>query len=381
MFTSSIEDIFVALDRLVKQKGASISIKKELAHLASIDKETWEVVHRICNGDLRCGVGVRTLNEVLPGLIPFTPYLRCKSHRHIDKAKTPGIVQEKANGMYAEMIVEEDLIKFGTRDSHEIHQLDHLKEIFLDSIEGEDTVYMGELRVRDHDGSILDRATGNGIINKCIQNTAKPDDSLRVFFSIWDSVYLDHYREAKSPISYKERFDDVIDTVEILDNKGFCVIDYKYVETIAEAQEYANERIRRGEEGGVYKWLKATWSNSTSSQQFKIKARFEGELRAVRWEYGDKGKKHEHRMGRIIFETDDGLVRTAVGSGFSDEFREEDMEQYMGRIGELAFESVSESKSRKKGDPEYALYGPATFTCWRDDKKDETDTLKELMER
>lgn len=383
MVISTVDDIFKTLDVLSQQKGTSKRDKEHLSYIASIDKETWEIVNRICNDDLRCGCGVRTINKIHPGLIPFTPYLRCSSHRNLHKAKEIGIVQEKANGMYAEMVIENNKIKFGTRDSHEIHMLDHLKEIYLDAFDGLlDEVLMGELRVRNDDGSIADRATGNGIINQCIQGTADSKDAFRVFFSMWDIVDLIDYKNERCNVPYHKRLQILEEIVELIheDNEqAFQIIDYKYCSK-EEAQEYANEIIKNGGEGAVYKHIDAIWKHGTSTEQYKIKARFEGELRAIDWEYGDKGKKHEHRMGRIIFETDDGMVRTAVGSGFSDEFREEDMDKYMGRIGELFFESVSESKSRKDNEPKYALYGPAVFECWRDDK-DSTDTFTDLMER
>ena len=109
-----------------------------------------------------------------------------------------------------------------------------------------------------------------------------------------------------------------------------------------------------------------------------MKALFEAELRILSWDYGDKGKKHEHRMGRISVGTDDGLLVCSVGSGFSDELRDDNWDRHLGRICEIEYQEVSESKSRKDGVK--SLYGPPVFVCFRDDK-DITDTLEDLMNR
>jgi len=379
-----VDGIFKQLDSMALQKGASKQDKDFLSQLASIDEETWEIVQRVCVGDARAGINTRTINKVRKGTIKFTPYCRCSTKKKIQNIIYPAIWNEKANGAYAEMrITTKNIsrkIRFGTRDSHKIHKLKHLKNE-LRQISENNNVYCGELRVWNTDGSIMDRQTGNGIINQCIQGTVNKQLARRVFFSMWDCIPLDDYFAGKCTIPYDDRFERVKNLVTYVhDDTLFRAVKYQIVANLEEAQELTNAEILKGNEGGVLKNLKAPWKDGTSTENIKMKARFEGELRAIKWEHGDKGKRHEHRMGRIIFETDDGLVRTAVGSGFSDKMREEDMDKHMGRIAELEYESLSESKLRKSGTPKYKLYGPATFSCWRDDK-DTTDTLEDLKNR
>jgi len=153
-----------------------------------------------------------------------------------------------------------------------------------------------------------------------------------------------------------------------------------YIIAVSEedAQQYTNNAIKNEEEGGVLKNADATWKDGKSLDQIKLKQLYEGELRILGWNYGDKGKKHEHRMGRITVGTDDGLLVCSVGGGFSDKLRNDTWDSHIGRICEIEYQEVSESKSRKDGLK--SLYGPPTFKCFRDEK-DTTDTLDDLMNR
>ncbi len=366
--------LFAKLDALAEQDGASKFDKRDLGILASIDEETWEVVHRICNGDLRCGAGQRMINKVRPHTVPFTPYLRCSSKKQIHKATFPAIWQVKANGKYAEEVCTDGIV-FGSRDSHELHNLAHLKEAH-DKVRDRfpNNVYMGELRVWNEDGTIMGRQKGNGIINT---KDLDPEIAKRIFFSVWDCVPYEEYLNEKCPIPYDERLEDAKEMVEAIGNpKLFNIIETHIVRNMKEAQELTNKEIANGGEGGVLKKMKAIWKHGTSMEQFKMKRLYEGELRVVGWEYGDKGKKHEHRMGRVILETDDGKVRTACGGGFSDKLRDEDWDNHIGRIAEVEYEEVTLAK----GATVYALSGPCAWVDFRDGR-DKTDTFKELMYR
>ncbi|RLI66895.1 MAG: hypothetical protein DRO67_00590 [Candidatus Asgardarchaeum californiense] len=377
-------NLFSYLDTLSNQRGASNIDKDFLYQLASIDKETYEVVKRICKGDLRCGVGVRILNQVRPNTIPFTPYLRCSTRRHINNIVYPAIVQEKANGMYAEMRIDNGKITFGTRDSKKIKKLKHLKEVFWNCSASEheefnNIVLMGELRVYDKHGNVLDRQTGNGIINQCIQGTVNKKKAKRVFFTMWDAVPLEDYLNEKCSIPYYSRFN----TVEMFCKS--CACDYYFqpirnmiVHSEKDAQYYANDIIELGGEGAVLKNVRATWKHGTSLEQIKLKALYEAELRILSWDYGDKGKKHETVMGRITVGTDCGGLVCSIGGGFSDELRADNWDNNIGRICEIEYQDVSESKSRKDGVK--SLYGPPVFVCFRDDK-DKPDTLEDILNR
>ncbi len=374
----TVEQLFSMLDQLALQKGASAKDKNTLSLIASIDVPTYEVVQRIVNGDLRCGIGTKSVNKVRPKTVPFTAYLRCSSKRQLHKARFPAIWQVKANGKYAEMKCTEKLL-FGSRDSHKLKNLKHLKKMYkVVRDKFGHNVYMGELRVWNKDGTIMGRQKGNGLINtkNLDKNTAK-----RIFYSLWDCIPYCDYIEEKCLIPYDVRLDNVRAMVsaiaeEFQDNTSFAVIESFIVKDMELAQELTNKEIAKGGEGGVLKNTDATWKHGTSLDQFKMKRSLEAEVRVLAWEYGDKGKKNEHRMGRILLGTDDGRVKTYCGGGFSDKRREEDWDKHIGRIVEVVYEEVTLAR----GATVYALSGPAAFVDFRDGR-DKTDTYEDLSSR
>lgn len=371
------DTIFEWLDELSLQKGASKQDKYRLYQLASINEETYEVVKRICNGDLRCGAGQRTINRVRPKTVPFTAYLRCSSKRHLHKATFPALWQMKANGKYAEMVAT-NKIKFGSRDSHKLKNTKHLKKIYKEASKQfgfADQVLMGELRVWDKDYvNIMGRQEGNGIINT---KDLPREIAKRIFFSVWDMVPYADYKNEKYSVPYETRFEKVTTVIDAINtDRYFCVIETVIVNNMEEAQKLTNAEIEDGGEGGVLKNMCGLWKHGTSMDQFKMKRLYEGELRVLNWEFGDKDKKHEHRMGRIILGTDDGKVVTACGGGFSDKLREENWDNHLGRMVEVEYEEVTLAR----GATVYALSGPCAFVDFRDGR-DITDTYEELAKR
>lgn len=68
------EEIFKTLDKYADKKGVSKS-EIEYLHNACIDDSTCKVVGRIVNGDLRCGVNLKTWKEFFPSLFEHSPML------------------------------------------------------------------------------------------------------------------------------------------------------------------------------------------------------------------------------------------------------------------------------------------------------------------
>lgn len=72
---SDAQTIFNLLKILSSQSGASFNDRMALGMAASIDNETHEVVSRILNKDLRCGLGLKSWSKLLPDLTMHQPML------------------------------------------------------------------------------------------------------------------------------------------------------------------------------------------------------------------------------------------------------------------------------------------------------------------
>ena len=66
--TLPAQRLFLFLDKLAEQKGASKDDKNHLSYLASMSTKSVNVVNRIIKKDLRCGVAANTAQKCLPDL-------------------------------------------------------------------------------------------------------------------------------------------------------------------------------------------------------------------------------------------------------------------------------------------------------------------------
>ncbi len=320
---TSIDDIFNQLHVLSKKKGASDADKLKLAQSASIDNETWEVVQIIVKKNLRCGISGKTINSVRPGTVTLVPYCRCSSAKNIHRIKVPAFAQCKADGMFANNVCSPDNETiFLTRNGSIVRQLGKLrsriKNVLVNYPNG--VVPMGELVVV-RDGKILDRQTGNGILNQCIQGTALQEDADGVIFRIWDVIGYKEFWAGNDITPYGKRLSLTEEFVKAVDHPSVTVVYTEVINSIEEGREFYNKMRVNGEEGAVLKNKGAIWKFYTSLEQVKMKNEVDIELEIVDWYCGDSGKKYEKCLGGITLRSRCGKLITNVGSGFSDKMR------------------------------------------------------------
>lgn len=372
-------EIFSFLNKLAEQRGASDQDKYHLAKLASIDPETHKVVQMIVRKDAKCGFSAKLINKAYPNLITIMPYCRCstaKNKLHTINWDEGVFVQEKADGIFVNIIIHNGKIVLRSRNGNEIHQLDHIKDWINKHRKSEKSVvYMGELLIKQN-GKIVPRKTGNGIFNSCIQGTANPDIAKNAVVKLWDVVPYDDFWEGECLWLYKHRWKRVVNFVNKIDpdRKIFSLIPTKLIKEEKVANDFYKKIRSNGGEGTIIKKQTALWKNHTSPDQVKMKNISEAELRIVGWSYGEKDTKYEKMLGSLQCETDCGRVKVSI-SGFTDDQRKLDWDKEIGKIVSIEYESVINDK-KKEG---YSLYLPR-FDSIRFDR-DETDTLEDLLKR
>jgi DNA ligase 1 len=391
------EVIIKILEKLANQQGADNSIKSSLFLASSIDKETYAVVAMICDGDLRCGIGARTINKAMPNTIRIWSYKRCATSKHIDNLtfEPYASAQCKADGAFANMFIKDDLsISFFARSGKPIKCLQHLKSKIKDNtpliqygrrrgidhqlpnehIEGK--VYQGELRVFNPNGTIMSRKQGNGIINECIHGTVSPEVAKSVFFTVWNVVTIAEFFNGESESTYRDSFYQVNLLVHrVGSDKHIRIVKFENVSSLEEAYAFYRKMRYEGEEGAIIKNINAKWEDNQSGSfdDIKIKHSFECDLKVVGWNYGTKGKKYGETVGSVDFESECGKLKVNV-SGLLDSEREWDWDMMVGSICTVEAESVISSKSKST----YSLYTPS-FIEPREDKT-EANTLEEIIE-
>ena len=131
-----------------------------------------KVLERVIQKDLKCGVSISTANDVWHGLVTEYPVMLCSQFEQklVDKVKFPALVQTKMDGMRFNAIVRDGKVEYRSRNGKEIQLLGNLDSDFITLAGNIDCVFDGELLVASASG-VMDRQTGNGILNKANKGT------------------------------------------------------------------------------------------------------------------------------------------------------------------------------------------------------------------
>ena len=369
------DKIFTYLNKLASQRGVSDEEKKELTKLASKDKETYSVVQMIVRKDCKAGFSEKLLNKALPNFIKIVPYCRCSTEKKLDSIKfEEGVyIQEKVDGLFLNVIVEDKKITLLSRNGNQINQLDKIVES-IKKTNLTNTALMGELII-EREGKVLPRKIGNGIFNSAIQGTAEEKDLKGAKVRLWDYVSVDSFWKGEDSTPYSKRLKKLKTFLKENNPKYFELVDTRKISSLQEALDIYKEFRSEGKEGAIVKTKDAVWKNHTSPKQVKLKNISEAELRIVGWSYGEKDTKYENKLGSLQCESDDGTVKVSI-SGFTDAERDMDWNKEIGSIVSIEYESLITDKKRKDV---YSLYLPRFCSIRRD--RNETDTLNDLLKR
>jgi len=293
--------LFIFLETLSQQNGTSDSDKGRLAELCSVDVKTKKLIHMVINKDAKCGFGAKTINKARPDTVYIEPYMRCSTEKKKDKIVYPAIAQQKADGMFNNLkIFKDGVLDFRTRNGKKIHQLNKLEALLQKRIPKKyrDLVIHGELEVMKN-GKILDRQTGNGILNSCLSNTADQKDADCVVLKIWDAVPMKAYNAHSFDLEYIKRYRRIKKIAKLVKHESFTCIRTKIVHSFEEAQAFYKLIRSLGGEGVILKNFKLKWKSHTATEAIKMKNISEGEFRIASIKKGKKGTKWENHVGSV----------------------------------------------------------------------------------
>ena len=296
------------------------AIDRLKAILEVVGEDDAKVIERIIQKDLKCGVQVSTANSVWTGLVSEYPVMLCSQfdQKLVDKIKFPAIVQLKMDGMRFNAIVRNDKVEYRSRNGKEIQLLGNLDDDFIALAGGVDCVFDGELLVNDK-GVILDRQTGNGILNKANKGTISDLEARKVRATIWDVVHLDAFKRGVCNVDYGKRWETLNHLFNLAKPKKVSLVQSWEVENYDTAKALFEEFLQRGEEGIILKDKAGIWEDKRTKSQIKFKGELECDLKIVGIVSGEG--KYEGMLGAILCESSDGVVKVSVGSGFTDEHR------------------------------------------------------------
>jgi ATP-dependent DNA ligase len=275
----------------------------------------------------------------------------------INKIKWPAYVQLKMDGMRFNAIVRDGKCEFRSRNGKEIQLLGNLEEEFVEMAGDVDCVFDGELLVNDK-GIILDRQTGNGILNKANKGTIKTDEARKVHATVWDVIPYTQFIDGHCATPYSHRFMTLKGMV--FQKKKIHLVQSDTVENIEEANALFEQYLNAGQEGIILKDTTGVWEDKRTKSQIKFKGELECDLKIVGVQAGTG--KYEGMLGAILCESKDGKVKVSVGSGFNDEHRKTIGDEVIGKIVAVKYNARI---TNKQGED--SLFLPI-FIEIRDDK-------------
>lgn len=282
--------------------------------LEAVSAEDAKVLERIIQKDLKCGVQISTANDVWMGLIKEYPVMLCSPYEQklVDKINYPAYVQLKEDGMRFNAIVVDGKCEFKSRNGKTIDLLGNLEETFVKMSHGIDCVFDGELLVKI-DGKIADRQTGNGILNKANKGTISEAEAALVTAVVWDMIPYAYFVDGHCPISYTTRF---MRLEECIIEDRIELVPSIIVDSLDEARAIFEEYLADGKEGIILKDRNGDWEDKRSKGQIKFKGELECDLKIVGLEEG--AGKYQGKLGALLVESSDGILKVSVGSGLTD---------------------------------------------------------------
>ena len=306
--------------------------------LGCMSRDDQEVLRRVIGRNLKCGVSDATVEKIWPDLKLSYPCMLVSPLNEKTKIKFPCIAQTKMDGMRFNAICENGTVQYRSRAGKELDLFGALDAEVAGLAAHRDCVLDGELLMFRPGGDFYDRKTGNGLLTKFQKGTGTPELAKLVHAVVWDVIPLADFRKGRCDLTYEDR-------LKLLGAKGTMHISVAHSHTVnsmAEAQELYRHKLDDGEEGLVLKDPKGPWEDKRVKHQVKMKAELEADLRVTGVVPGTG--KYRGKIGSLMVESMDGVVKSAVGTGLDDDERSWDPKEFLGKIVAVKYNALIEDK-------------------------------------
>lgn len=320
--------------------------------LSATDEKSAKLLELIVSKDLDCGVTAKTINKVIPKLIPSYPVMLCTeySKKAVEDFTLPAYSQPKHDGMRINIHVNREspeIIMFVRKGT----TIDTIPPQFKDLAQDApiSCVLDGELMVWNEDRTEhLSRKEGNGILNKLTQGTATEDEISRVCAVVWDMIPLADFWIGKYDVSYQDRFARLKNFNLPTD---IAIAETIIVNSIEEAKAHYQSQIDLEREGSVLKTFLGKWKDGRPKYQLKFKEIYSMEMVII--ELIEGTGKYKGRLG--AFRGTAKKITANVGGGFTDKEREDFFRRKLcGRIMTVEYNKIITDKRTN----EKSLYLP-----------------------
>jgi DNA ligase-1 len=330
--------VFVKLIKRTLTGHAARDAIQELCDKAT--NEQWnDWYRRILIKDLRCGTGAKLINKVQADTIPlFGCMLAHDGAKHPKKIAGECYVEYKYDGVRVIAIVQNGSATLHSRNGKLLENFPHIEEA-LSKPEFEGLVFDGEVMSEDFQTLMKQVHRKEG---------AQTEDSYLAVFDMLTLEEFDAGGTSKNAIERRQRIVNLSDLftyrIQLVDA---TLIDMDSEEGQAKFQAMNKRALDEGYEGLMIKPVSEGYKCKRSHAWLKIKPFIEVTLKVVELEEGTG--KNEGLLGALVVEgEDDGkFFRLNVGSGLTDENREqiwENQDKVIGQLVEIRADAATQSQ-------------------------------------
>lgn len=330
-------ELFVLLDKLKNREltgdAARDAVRKQTKDFGSL-------IHFILDKSLQCGVRATTVNKVFPGLIKK---FKCQLAKDVplEKLSFPRVAETKFDGVRVLILVNNGQAEFRTRNGKLLH-LPIIQKQLEDIFKTSSFVLDTECTLAN--GTSDERTKVSGMLNSARQGRLIKEDLL--VFNVFDLLTWDDWTTQKCTTPFLFRRAD-------LDSGGICVnpalpfltaSPVNFVDSIEEMQRLFDYQLQNGFEGLILKDPNGHYEFKRSASWAKMKDVKTADLECVAIEEGRN--KYNGMIGALICEgwVEGKHVLVNVGSGLSDAERAKEPYEYLNKIIEVKYNSLTQDK-------------------------------------
>jgi DNA ligase-1 len=335
---TGVESVFELFTYLTQHNTGTdqvVSLCQEiLSCVGAQDVECEALLEKLICKDLSIGCDAKTINSVIPGLIPtFSVQLAQKFFEKPEKVIGKHfVVTTKIDGGRIIAIKENGQVSFFTRAGQRYEGLVDLEKEMLDTLP-DGTVLDGEITILNNKGIPSKDAYKQAMK---ITRSDGPKHGLKMI--CFDAMYIDEWKTQNCTHDYTERRLLLQGIMSTHPHTYFEVLPVLYAgDDTARILELLDEAIANQEEGIMLNISDAKYEFGRTWSLMKVKKMNTLDLEIVGFEEGSG--RLAGTLGAILVRyKNDNIVK--VGSGFSDELRDQIWEHqlhYSGKIVEIQY--------------------------------------------
>lgn len=327
------------------------------------DSDEWNLAARsVILKDLRSGITAKTLNKVVGNTEWKIPVFECQlaqdSENHSHKLSGKKCLEPKLDGIRALAAVTTSSVTIFSRTGKTLNNFNNIEESIADN---RDIFSQSSCTSMDHfrfgnrfviDGEIVSTSFQHLMAGANKKDDIPVEDAV---FYIFDIIPLDNFIAGKCKIQQYYRREVIAKMSGLLHDRTSNIRGIAGIEVDLSTSEghnimhrYARTAIDNNFEGILIKDLEAYYTSGYGTAWLKWKPTRTVDLKVASVQRGTG--RNVNRMGSLLCEgiEADKQIWVSVGSGFSDDLRDEiwtNRNSVIGKIVEIKYDSVSENQN------------------------------------